>query len=396
MEKHPKNQKMSTVGFIALLGLLSSSPPLATDLFLPALPDMPGELGEPVSVINLIITVYFFMQAVGMLTFGPISDRFGRKNPLLVALALFIGGAIVTALAPNAWVAIGARVFQGLGGGGMVSIATALVKDCFEGETRQNALVAIQAIGAIAPMVAPILGSAILMVMDWRGTFLAQAVFALVALVFFPRMVEPLAPEDRAEGNPLRCFVGLVHVTKNGLFMALLLAGAMSMVPMMAYVTSASYTYIDFYGTTTFVYSLFFAANAVMSIVSTAAVPFLLKVTSWKSLMTIALAGYLAMSAILLFAAPFSPFVFLGAVIIGSFSCSVVRPVSVNALMDLHSGDTGSAAAMINCVNTLFGCFGSLLISLPWTNFVWGLGWIALGSGVIGLLIWAFVRGKVQ
>lgn len=387
-----KKQRMAKAPFVFFLALISSGAPIATDLYLPALPDMPQALGQPISIVNLTLTAYFFAQAIGMLLFGPLSDRYGRKRPVGMGILFYIAGSLLCAFSNSVWTIIAARALQGFGGGGMVSLATALVKDCFEGRDRQNALVAIQAIGSLAPLIAPVAGSALLMVTDWRGTFVAQSLIGICSLPFFARLQETVPSEERATGSICCAFRGFGGILKDAPLTALLVGAGLTSTIMMAYITSASYVYVDFFGLTKMQYSLFFALNAAMGTVGALLIPVALKRTTPKRLLSIIFTVIPLASVLHLFVASASPFVFVFCTILIVPLAMATRPVAVNILMGMHEGDTGTLSSLINFAFAMMGCAGSLLTSLPWPSYVMAVGGIALGASLITLIIWLFVK----
>lgn len=385
-------QTLGKVPFIIFLGLISSGGPIATDIFLPSLPEMPAYFGVSAAAANLILTAYFFSQAVGILLVGPFSDRHGRKKPLGACLAMYIIGGLICALGNSVWVVIAARVLAGFGGGGLMALSMALVKECFDGETRQNSLLAVSAITTCAPLVAPLLGAAILAFADWRGTFTAQAIIGLAALPFYLRINETLAPEDRTTGSALSTFKGMGSMLKSGPLMLMVITTSLCALGVLAYVTSASYIYIDLFQLPQIGYSIFFSINALMGVVFTVLAPKVLKKVSAQNLVT---ASYILTTLgglTCFFVGGLSPFVFLGCTLLIVSINGATRPVAVNLALDMHDGDTGSLSSLINFTFTMMGCLGSLLISLPWPNYIFGLGVMAATASGVALVLWTIMR----
>ena len=383
-------KQMNAIGIIILIAIVSATPPIATDLCLPAIPDMPAYFNTSEAVVNLMLVGFFFFMAVGMLLLGPLSDKYGRKKVLVASLLVFAGCSALCSFAVNIWMLVALRVIQGLGGGGMVSIGTALVKDCFEGDMRAKVLVAAMAIGVVAPMFAPVLGAFILTFTTWQGTFVAQAVVALCALPLALRLVEPLAPEDRVTESLGRTLGRLVVVGRNKNFIFLLLCCALCSAPYMAYISSASYIYTGFFGLSKLEYSAFFAANAVVSAVGAWLVIAVQKRVAPRVSLPVSFGLSLLSGIGLLLVGHLSPFSFLAVYAVFTLCGGFIRPCVTAVLLEQQEGDTGSASSLINTTNTVLGSVGMLCATLPWSTYINGLGiciTVAVAVAFAGLLV---------
>lgn len=376
---------------IALIVALGAAPPIATDLYLPALPQMTEVYAAPESLISLTLTGFFLFMAMGTLVFGPISDKFGRKKPLFAATLMFAACGLASGLSVSVWMLIAMRVLQGIGGGGMVAISMALVKDCFEGKVRERVLVLIQAMGVVAPMCAPVLGAFILQFAAWRFTFFAMAVlgFACLALVTFQR--ESLPDDERTNESLPRTIGRLFVVGRNKSFTVLLLLVAVHSAPFMGYIACASYIYMDFFDLSTFQYSAFFAANAALSIVGAGLVLVISGKIAVKKIISGVMAISLAAGLGLLLLGTLSPFAFL--IMFGLYALmgSVSRPFTTNILLEQQDGDTGSASSLINFVCNISGSLGMLAATLPWPNYIFGLGIMISATTLFATMLWIFI-----
>ena len=392
-----QTKQLSKPALIALIVLLSMAPPLATDLFLPAVPSMPEFFGTTASVVNFALVGFFFFMAVGMLVIGPMSDKFGRKPLIMISLGVFIVFACLCAMAPNIYMLIASRVVQGFAGGGMVALGTALVKDCFEGKTRERALVVVMAIGVLAPMLAPVLGAFILSFASWRGTFIGMAVVAVFAVPFALRLVEPLVPEDRISEGVVHSLGSLIVVGKNKAFILLLLIVALHGAPFMTYISAVSYVYIDFFNLSAVQYSLFFAANAALSAVGAFLVEPIQKIWSKRQALLVCIALTVISGVLIIVVGRISPWVFLATFGLNTLGGGVVRPIATVVLLDQQEKDTGSASALINFIITVLGSGGMLLAMAPWTDYVVGIGiavFACCGIALLGLVV--LLRSRIE
>lgn len=380
---------------IALIVALGAAPPIATDLYLPAIPQMTAVYAAPESLISLTLTGFFLFMAMGTLVFGPISDKFGRKKPLFAATFMFAACGLASGLSTSVWMLIAMRVLQGIGGGGMVAISMALVKDCFEGKVRERVLVLIQAMGVVAPMCAPVLGAFILQFAAWRFTFFAMAILGFACLVLVALQKESLPDEERTNESIPRTIGRLFVVGRNKSFTVLLLLVAVHSAPFMGYIACVSYIYMDFFGLSTFQYSAFFATNAALSIVGAGLVLVISGKIAVKKIISGVMAISLAAGIGLLLLGEISPFAFL--ILFGFYALmgSVSRPFTTNILLEQQDGDTGSASSLINFVCNISGSLGMLAATLPWPSYIFGLGAMITLTTLLATILWiAMLRSK--
>lgn len=162
-------------GLLALLVLVSAMPPLGTAAYLAGLPLAAEDLGITTGAAQLTLTVYIIGMAVGQLVIGPLSDKFGRRTPLLIGIAAFVVLSAAIAFSPNLEVMLALRFLQGFAASAGMVLGRAIVHDLVQGDQAARALNMITAAGLIVPALAPVLGSAILAVADWRAIFLVLA-----------------------------------------------------------------------------------------------------------------------------------------------------------------------------------------------------------------------------
>lgn len=227
-------------GEVILLAGLSMLGSVAMDMYLPALPRMSAELRASPRMAQLTITAFLFGLAGGQLLFGPLSDRWGRRPPLLAGSALFLGATLVCALAPDVGVLAAARVFQALGACAGMVIARAVVRDRYDDHEVLHVYALLSLVFTLAPVLAPLVGGWVLAVADWRAIFGVQAAFALViTLVAFLRLEESRSEATRARAvseHPLASYAALL---RRPLFLGNFLTGALSGAALFAYISTA-------------------------------------------------------------------------------------------------------------------------------------------------------------
>lgn len=182
-----------TFALTVLLAFITAIGPLATDMYLPALPAIRSGLGATTAATQATLSFFLIGFALAQLFYGPVSDRKGRRPAMLFGLGLFTLGSLACALAPSIEVLIGARVVQALGGAGSVVLARAMVRDAFEGVQAGRELSRMGSIMAVVPALAPILGAVLAAWAGWRAVFFAMTLAgpALAAMVWY-RLPETL------------------------------------------------------------------------------------------------------------------------------------------------------------------------------------------------------------
>lgn len=379
---------LKKAGLVALIAVLNMTAPLSTDMYLPSFPTMMEYFNVEASVLNLTLVGFFFFFAVGMLLFGPYSDRFGRKPVLIAGLSVYMAACLLCASSTSIWQLILFRIVQALGAGCMVSVSTALVKDCFSGRLRSTVLATIQSMSVVAPMLAPVVGAMIVKYATWRTTFLVLSGISLLSLTAALFLQETLPQEARFRGNVLSSMGRLVVVGRNRSFISFL--GIVGLIPagFMAYIAVSSYIYIDYFGLSESAYSLFFATNAAVSMLGPLTYIRINGRMAPRSLVTTSLSLALGGGLAVLLAGRLAPVAFLLSFMPFTFSSSLMRPVATDTLLNQQETDTGSAAALINFGNTVMGSLGMVLGTLPWPTYVTGLGTIAAGASLLALVGW--------
>src|SRR3954447_18314928 len=149
-------------GLVALLGALSAFGPLSMDLYLPALPSVEADFAAGQTPVQLTLSAAALGLAAGQLIAGPLSDRFGRRGPLLVGVGAWALASLLCALSPTVWVLVAIRLLQGIGGAAGIVLARAIVRDRFEGADSARMFAVLASIGGAAPVLAPVAGGQLL------------------------------------------------------------------------------------------------------------------------------------------------------------------------------------------------------------------------------------------
>ena len=368
--------------------------PISSDLFIPALPGMTEALATEQSVATLSVTLFFLFMAVGMLLFGPISDKFGRKSVAVACAAASMLFCIGCAAAPSIGVVLLFRSLHGLTGGGVAAISLALVKDCFEGEALRSALAVTQAMSLVAPLVAPLLGAGILKIGDWRTEFVALVILMAIVLVFSLLLTEPLDQEDRVQGGVGEALLGIVQFARRRLFVGFVIFAGAITATHMAFIAIASYVFIDFFGTSTTVFGIAFAIASLAAIAGPLVymrAKSLSFSTSCKAMLVIVPACGIAM---LLFGGK-SAIAFL-IIIMPCIFCTTFSKASVsNELLSRTDSNIGAASAFFNFMSVGIACIGMFAMSLDVGSDILLIAVVMIAAGIVAIGGWAIGRKEL-
>lgn len=249
---------------ILVLGALIALGPLTIDMYLPALPTIADDLNTSSSAVQLTLTGTLIGLALGQLIIGPLSDTVGRRLPLIVGTAVHIVSSVLCMLAPSI-AALGAlRVLQGLGAAAAAVVAMAVVRDLFEGRAAATVLSRLMLVMGVAPVLAPSLGGAVLLVGSWRLVFAALALIGVALLILaIVSLRETLPPERRRAKGVMPVLRTYRSLLSDAQFVVLVLVAALAMAALFAYVAGSSFVLQEEFGLDEQQFAIMFAAGAV-------------------------------------------------------------------------------------------------------------------------------------
>ncbi len=253
-----------TSALVATVVFLTAIAPLATDMYVPAFPQVAVDLSATATQVQLTLTTFFVGMALGQLIGGPVSDQLGRRRLLIGAVLVTTLASVVCAFAPSITIMMAARLVQGFAGGWAMVIGRAVIVDLATGAQLVRVLNVIAAVGGIAPVVGPLVGAVILQLSHWRVSFWVVALLGLVMTLAVIAAVPESLPPERRHGGGLRSFlVAGRQVLGNRTYVGYLVVAGSAMGALFAYVATSAFVLQSMNGLSPIAYSVDFAANAV-------------------------------------------------------------------------------------------------------------------------------------
>ena len=249
---------------ILVLGALIALGPLTIDMYLPALPAIADDLNTPSSAVQLTLAGTLVGLALGQLVIGPLSDIVGRRLPLIVGTGVHILASVACIVAPNIAVLGGLRVVQGLGAAAAAVVAMAIVRDLFSGRAAATVLSRLMLVMGVAPVLAPSLGGAVLLVGSWRLVFAALAIMGVALMTLaIVSLRETLPPERRRASGVMPVLRTYRSLLRDAQFVVLVLVAALAMSSLFAYIAGSSFVLQEEFGLDEQQFAIVFAAGAI-------------------------------------------------------------------------------------------------------------------------------------
>ncbi|HEY5847472.1 MAG TPA: multidrug effflux MFS transporter [Microlunatus sp.] len=375
---------------IVVLGMLSTFGPISLDLYLPALPQLAADLDASPSEAQLTITACLLGLATGQLVAGPLSDRFGRRPPLIIGLALYLLTSLACAFAPTIESLIGLRLLQGLAGAAGLVIARAVARDLYSGRDLLIFFSRLILISGLAPVIAPVLGGQLNRVTDWRGIFGVLAAFGLVLLLagwFGVR--ETLPPERRRAGGLRATLVGFAELLHDRLFVGSALSSGLAGASMFAYIAGATFVLQQLYGLSPQGFSLVFGINS-LGILAMSWVGGRLA-TRWAPVAVLGLGlglnllGALGVATTTLSGAGLPPLI--GSLFVMVSAVGMIFPTATTLALADYPHQAGSASSLLGLGQYVVGAIAAPLVGIAGEQTAVPLGVVALSASLLAMAV---------
>ena len=371
-----------------LLGSLSLLGPFTIDTYLPAFPTIVEDFHTNASLVQVSLTTCLLGLALGQLIIGPMSDVQGRRKPLIIFLGLYLVSSLICAIAPNIYLLIVSRFIQGFAAAGGLVISRAVVRDLFSGRELTKFFASLMLIGNLGPIVAPIIGGAILSFASWKVVFLVLSGIGIILTITVSfKLEETLPQEKRVPSNIKQVVSNFGSLLKDREFAGYAFTQGFTTAGIFAYVSGISFVYQNIYGVSPQVFSLLFGINGIGLIIGTQIVGRLSRFsekTFLKSGLVLSIsASFLLVIAIIvhapLIAVAIPIFLFV-------MSISIIGTSSFSLAMETKGHLAGSASALLGLLPFLLGSLSAPLVGIGGEHTALPMGVIIFVSSLLAFL----------
>lgn len=376
-----------------VLGSLTMFGAVCIDLYLPAFPIIARALNVEVNDMGLTLTSFLFGMGVGQLFYGPVSDRFGRKRPLLVGIVVFVIASVMCATSTTLVSLVIWRFIQALGASAGIVISRAIVRDLYSGIEMAKVMTILGMVFALGPALAPSIGALVLLSGVWQWAFYSLAIFGVVMLIAVLTLPETHHPESRNDHGFIKATKAYGEILTNKVFLTSALLFGADFAGFFSYVSSSPDIMMSVYGLNSTVYAIVFGLISLSLLVGSQInlrlLPRYGNVKLLKVYTSIQLVGSILVLTSAIFHAPLV--VMLIPLLMVSTVASSVAGLSMTASMTPFAHLAGSASAM----NGMFqmasaGIITAVLAILPFDPV------IQMGAVMVCAIVLAFVLARSQ
>ena len=351
-----------------MLGILSAVGPVSTDMYLPAFPAIEAALGGQPGTAQITLATWFMGLAMGQITQGSLSDRFGRRGPLIVGTVIYTLGSVGCAMAPNLLALSVMRFVAAFGGSASMVIPRAVVRDLTEGFASAKLMSQLMLVMGAVPILAPTLGGLVLGVSTWRTIFWAGAVYgALCCFMVWRFLPDTLPAERRTSLHPTRMLARYAGIVRERSFLTHALIGGFAMFGMFAYLGGSPDVFITLFHLSPPLYGTLFGCNAVGYIAASQISPRLLPRFGADRIIRAAVRVFLLATLALTVVAVVHPhpwWLVIAPISLAFASIGFVMPNAVVGALARHSHQAGAASALMGTLQFCLGAASGIAIGL--------------------------------
>ena len=265
-----EEKRVSHIGLIFILGLLSMLMPLAIDMYLPSMPVIAKEFGVPAGSVQMTLSAYTLGFAVGQLFYGPMADSLGRKPVIFWGVLVFALAAGACAMAQNIEQLVHMRFLHGLSAAAASVVINALMRDMFTKDEFSRMMSFVVLVMTVAPLLAPMLGGLLMVVFSWHAIFWAMSIAALIAATLVGVYIKETLPVERRQKFRLRTSLGnFATLFRHKRVLSYMLASGFSFAGMFSFLSAGPFVYIELNGVSPQNFGFYFALNVVALVILT-------------------------------------------------------------------------------------------------------------------------------
>lgn len=372
-----------------VLGLLTIFGPISMDLYLPVLPALTAELQSTTSVAQLTITACLLGLAIGQLVAGPLSDRFGRRTPLLIGVVAYTVTSVLCALSPTIETLVLARFVQGLAGAVGIVIAQAAGRDVYSGGKLIRYYGRLTVLGGLAAIIGPVIGGQLATFTDWRGVFLFLAGVGVAILVASLVVFRETLPKDhRITGGLSHTLNDFRRLLADRMFVGAVLITGFTYSAIFAYLSGATYILQGLYGLSPQEYSLAFGLNSLGFVIFGFIAGRLAEHWSERGTLALglamALAGALGLLATALLNLPLTAIILSLLTMVSGVA--VTSPPATSLALKDYPEIAGTASSLLGLARFAFGGLAAPLVGIGGANDPVPFGIVAAASAAAAAL----------
>jgi len=386
------------LAYILILGALTALGPFTIDTYLPALPTLQSDFDVSTAAIQLTLTATTIGFGLGQLLVGPWSDKIGRRTPLIASTAVHILACLGAAVAPNVELLGVARAMQGIGAAAGGVVAMAMVRDLFGGRPLVRMLSRLALVNGLAPVLAPVIGSWLLLVMPWRGIFVVLACYGIFVIVCVSLwIVETLPKARRHDAGHSTVRQRYKAVLSDRVFVGIAIVGAANFTGLFAYLSSSSFIFQEIYKFNAQEYGLLFAVNSIGIIIGVQSSSRLTKYVGPQWILAVSTVVMFVASVVIVVLDQAHVGLWGTAIPLWFFiaACGFGFPCVQVLALNNHGHEAGTAASLLGALN--FGIAGivSPIVGILGVGSAAPMGYVMAGCAVVSIsALWLIVRPR--
>lgn len=381
------------IWLVFILGTISATGPLSIDLYLPALPEITRDLQTHASLIQLSLSACLLGLAIGQLISGPLSDKYGRKGPLIVGFLSFGMVSFLIASSHSVYLLIGLRFIQGLAGASGQVLSRAIASDLFSGPLLTKFYSMLSAVNGIFPVISPIIGGYIIKYVEWQGVFILLALIGfIVSIAIWMGIKETLPFASRISGSPINSIIEMFSLLKNTKFVKLVIASGLVYGGLFSYISASSFVFQNYFHMNVANFGFLYAMNGI-GIAIGSAIPGLLATRISESQQIRFVLGSTFMTALALISSWFLLNNLLTVtilVLLMVFQFGMLFTLTTSVIMNLSLKNSGGISALLGLSQNAIGGIMSPIVGVMGSQTYLPMA-ISI-AGCIGLSLILFLK----